>query len=76
MTPPLPHLREETFNVDVFLPEYPYLDPGLKLTVRMKQMSQTLTIPADAMTVLLEILKFLGTVGLILTAALIMLMAG
>lgn len=62
--------------MDVFLPECPYLNPGLKLTVRMKQMSQALTIPADVMPVLLEILKFLGTVALILTTALIMLMAG
>jgi len=42
----------------------------------MKQLSQALAIPEDAMTGLLEILKFLGTLGLIVTTALIMLMAG
>lgn len=42
----------------------------------MKQLSQALAIPEDAMTGLLEILKFLGTLALILTTALIMLMAG
>jgi hypothetical protein len=62
--------------VDVFLPEYQYLDPGLKLTARMKQWSHSLAIPAEASTFLLEILKFLGTLGLILASALIMLMAG
>jgi hypothetical protein len=62
--------------VDVSLHECPYLQPDLKLTVRMKQWSQTLAIPADAGTCLLEILKFFGTLGLILVTALIMLMAG
>jgi len=42
----------------------------------MKQLSQSLAIPEDAGTCLLEILKFLGTLGLIVTTALIMLMAG
>jgi hypothetical protein len=62
--------------VDVSLPDCPYLHPGLKLTARMRQLSQTLTIPEDSMTYLLEILKFLGTLALILVTALIMLMAG
>jgi hypothetical protein len=62
--------------VDVFLPEYQYLHPGLKFTARIKQLSQALAIPEDAMTVLLEILKFLGTLALIIVTALIMLMAG
>ena len=62
--------------MDVSLPECPYLQPDLKFTARMKQLSQALTIPEDAMTTLLEILKFLGTLGLILVTALIMLMAG
>ena len=73
---PLPSLKKETFNVDVSLPECPYLQPDLKFTARMKQLSQALAIPEDAMTYLLEILKFLGTLGLILVTALIMLMAG
>jgi hypothetical protein len=62
--------------VDVSLPECPYLQPGVKLTARMKQLSQALAIPEDAGTCLVEILKFLGTLGLILVTALIMLMAG
>jgi hypothetical protein len=62
--------------VDASLPECPYLPPGLKFAARMKQFSQTLTIPEDVGTFLVEILKFLGTLGLIVTTALIMLMAG
>jgi hypothetical protein len=62
--------------VDVSLPECPYLQPDLKFTARMKQLRQALAIPEDAATYLLEILKFLGTLGLILVTALIMLMAG
>ena len=76
LTRPPPNSKKETFNVDVSLPECPYLHPGMKFTARMKQLSQTLAIPADAMTGLLEILKFLGTLALILVTALIMLMAG
>ena len=62
--------------MDVFLPEYQYQHPGLKFTARMKQVRDALAIPEDAMTVLLEILKFLGTLALIMVTALIMLMAG
>jgi hypothetical protein len=62
--------------VNVSLPECPYLDPGLKLTDLIKQWSQTLAMPEDTTTVLLEILKFLGTVALIPVIAVIMLMAG
>ena len=62
--------------MDVSLRECPYLQPDLKFTARMKQLSQALVIPEDAMTGLLEILKFLGTLGLILITSLIMLMAG
>ena len=62
--------------MDLSLPECPYLHPGLKVTARLRQLSQTLDLPEDAMTYLLEILKFLGTLGLILVTALIMLMAG
>jgi hypothetical protein len=74
--PPLPGLKKETFKVDVSLPECPYLHPGLKLTARMKQLSQAFVIPDDAMTYLLEILKYLGTLALIMATALILLMAG
>ena len=76
MTPPLPDLKKETFNVDVSLHECQCLYPGLKFTARLKQLSQGLAIPADAMTYLLEIVKFLGTLALIMVTALIMLMAG
>ena len=62
--------------MDVSLPECPYLHPGLKFTARIKQWTQALAIPEDAMTGLVEILKFFGTLGLILVTALIMLMAG
>jgi hypothetical protein len=62
--------------VDVFLPEYPCLHPGLKFAARMKQLSPALSIPEDAVPVLLEILKFLGTLALIGVTALMMLMAG
>ena len=62
--------------MDLSLPECPYLHPGLKVTALMKQLSQALALPADATTYLLEILKFLGTLGLIMVTALIMLMAG
>jgi hypothetical protein len=62
--------------VNVSLPECPYINPGLKLTALMKQWRQTLALPADAATVLLETLKFLGILALILVTAVIMLMAG
>jgi hypothetical protein len=62
--------------VDVSIPECPYLHPGLKLSALMKQWRQALAIPADAATFSLEIVKFLGTLALILTTAVIMLMAG
>ena len=62
--------------MDLLLPECPCLHPGLKVTALMKQASQALALPADATTYLLEILKFLGTLGLIVVTALIMLMAG
>ena len=62
--------------MDVFLPAYQELHLGLKFTARLKQWSQTLAIPEDATTYLLEILKFLGIVSLFLVSALILLMAG
>ena len=76
MTLPLASLKKETFNVDVSLPECQCLYPGLKFTARMKQLGQALAIPEDATTFLLEILKFLGTLALIMATALILLMAG
>jgi hypothetical protein len=62
--------------VDVSLPDCPYLNPGLKFSARLRQLSQALAIPEDAGTCLLEIVKFLGTLALIVATTLIMLMAG
>jgi hypothetical protein len=62
--------------MDVILPAYQELHLGPRITVRLKQWSQTLAIPEDATTFLLEILKFLGIVALVLVGALILLMAG
>jgi hypothetical protein len=62
--------------MDAYLPAYQELHPGLKFTARLKQWSQTLAIPADATTFLLEILKFLGILALFLVSALILLMMG
>ena len=62
--------------MDVFLPAYQELQPGPKFAPRLRQWSQTLAIPEDATTYLLEIVKFLGIVALIIVGALIMLMAG
>jgi len=42
----------------------------------MKQLIQAVAIPEDAGTYILEIVKFLGTLALIMATALIMLMAG
>jgi hypothetical protein len=42
----------------------------------MKQLSWALAIPAEARTILLEVLKLLGTLALIVVTALILLMAG
>ena len=62
--------------MDVSLPECRYLQPDLKFAARLRQLGQALAIPEDAGICLIEILKFLGTLGLILATALIMLMAG
>jgi hypothetical protein len=62
--------------VDVFLSEYHYLPAGPKFAARIKQWRQALALPEEARPVLLEILKFLGTLALITIIGLIMLMAG
>ena len=62
--------------MDIFLPAYQELHPGLKFTARIKQWSRVLIIPEDATPFLLEILKFLGIVALIGVSGLILLMAG
>jgi hypothetical protein len=62
--------------MDVFLPAYQELHPGLKLTARLKHWNQTIALPEDATTYLLEVVKFLGIVALFLVSALILLMAG
>ena len=43
---------------------------------RIKQLRQALALPEDAMTLLLEILKFLATWALILATGVILLLAG
>ncbi len=68
--------ERRTLKWTYYYPNAPDLHPGLKFTARLRHWSQTLDFPEDAMTYLLEILKFLGTLGLILVTALIMLMAG
>jgi hypothetical protein len=73
---PSASLREEIFKMDVFLPECQYLQPSLKLTARIKQWTQACDIPEDAGIFCLEILRFMGTLALIVVIGLIMLMAG
>jgi hypothetical protein len=62
--------------VDAILPEYQYLQHGLKSMTRMKQWRQALALPEDAGTYLVEITKFLATVALIATTGLLLLLAG
>jgi hypothetical protein len=62
--------------MDAYLSEYQCLPSGLKFTARIKQWWETLAIPAEAPTLLLEISKFLATGVLILATAVILLMAG
>ena len=62
--------------MDVLLPECRHLYPGLKFANRIKHLRQAFTLSEDAASYLQEILKFLGTLALIMTTALIMLMAG
>ena len=62
--------------MDAILPEYQYLQHGLKCAARMKQWRQALALPEDAATYLVEITKFLAVVALIATTGLILLLAG
>jgi hypothetical protein len=62
--------------VDVLLPEYQYLPASPKFAARLKQWRQALALPDEAGPVLMEILKFLGTLALITVIGLIMLLAG
>jgi hypothetical protein len=59
--------------VDTNVPEYQCLHAQLEF---MAHLRRALAAPEDAMTFLLEILKFLGTVALIMVTAVILLMAG
>jgi hypothetical protein len=59
--------------VDATLPKYPCLQARLEFMARLRQAGAA---AEDTRTFLLEILKFLGTLALILATALIMLMAG
>jgi hypothetical protein len=58
------------------LPECPCLPLSLKFAARLKPWRQALALPEDAGPVLGEIVKFLGTLALILVTGLMMLMAG
>lgn len=62
--------------MDVFLPIYQELHPGLKFSARLKQWGQTLALLEDAAPFFEEIVKFLGIVALILASSFILLMAG
>lgn len=62
--------------MNVYLSECQYLHGGLKVATRIKQWRQALALPEDAMTYLLEISKFLGTVALILATGVLLLMVG
>ena len=62
--------------MDAILPEYQYLQPGLKSRARRRQWRQALALPEDATTYLLEIAKFLAIVALIATTGLLLLLAG
>ena len=62
--------------MDAILPEYQYLQHGLKCVARMKQWRQALALPEDAATYLVEITKFLAAVALIATTGLLLLLAG
>jgi len=59
--------------VDAILPKYQCLHSRPEFMARIRQAG---AVSADAQTALLEILKFLGTLALIVVTALIMLMAG
>ena len=62
--------------MDAILPEYQYLQPGLKSRARRRQWRQALALPEDAATYLLEIAKFLATAALLATTGLLLLLAG
>ncbi len=62
--------------MNVYLPEYQYLQPGLKYSTRLKYWRQALALPEDAGTYLLEIAKFLATGALILATGVLLLLLG
>jgi hypothetical protein len=62
--------------VDTILPKCQYLQPDPKFTALVKPWRPALALPADAAPFLREVLKFLGTLALIIASGLIMLMAG
>lgn len=67
---------EETGKMDVLFSECQYLHPGAKISARIKQLTEALSLPEDALAYLLEISKFLGTVALIMIFGLVLLLAG
>ena len=62
--------------MDVFLSECRYQQPGRKFAARKAPWRQTLALPEDAGTYLLEIVKFLATGALILATGVLLLLLG
>ncbi len=62
--------------MNVYLSECQYLHSGMKYSTRLKHWRQTLALPEDAGTYLLEITKFLATGVLIAATGVLLLMLG
>jgi hypothetical protein len=62
--------------MDAYLSQCRGLPPGPKFSAWLKQWRQTLALPADAGTYLLEIAKFLATGALILATGVLLLLLG
>ncbi len=62
--------------MNVYLSDCQYRHSGLKFSARKKHWRQTLALPQDAPTYLLEITKFLATGALILSTGVLLLMLG
>ena len=61
------------FIVDILLPRSRTLDAGIEPIVSLRKV---MAAPEDAKTFLLEILKFVLTVGLIMATGVVLLMVG
>lgn len=60
--------------MNLFLPEFQCSHTRPKFTARIRQLGKTFALPEDAMTFILEILKFLATLVLIMEIGLILLL--